>query len=349
LVEREGSFPVGERVRSLLTGVQSLLAGEGGDERLEARVYDRLRFALSRPDAVQVVCSEGEVVLRGHVLQSELPALLRSVWSNRGVEGVRNELTVHGAPEEMPEFYGERRERILASEEEWRPVARVGAGALGAAAIQAGIRQRGLVGAGATVAGSLLIVRALTNRKLQRALRLGQGRRVVQIKSALQIQAPVQEVFELWMHLENLPKFMPQLKEVRDLGKGRSHWVAAAPGGMTMSWDAVTTRVERNRLIAWRSEPNYALQNSGTITFTPDERGGTTVCLQMSYTPPAGAIGDAVIAALGPNPKRLIDEALLRLRALVESGRAPTAEHPTAEQPSAPPRAPEEGVTADIH
>src|SRR6201995_5456754 len=40
---------------------------------------------------------------------------------------------------------------------------------------------------------------------------------------------PEQEVYELWRHLDNLPKFMAPLQEVRPDGNGHSHWRGGGP------------------------------------------------------------------------------------------------------------------------
>jgi uncharacterized membrane protein len=41
----------------------------------------------------------------------------------------------------------------------------------------------------------------------------------------------------------------------------------------------------------------------------------------MSYTPPAGAIGHAVAALFGADPKRAMDEDMVRLKSILEDGK----------------------------
>ena len=77
--------------------------------------------------------------------------------------------------------------------------------------------------------------------------------------------------------------------EVRHLGEGRSHWVAAGPAGTSVTWDAEITVYEPNRRLAWRSTPSSMIENAGLIHFDAYPDGSTRVHLRWSYNPPAGA------------------------------------------------------------
>src|SRR4051794_10448620 len=57
-------------------------------------------------------------------------------------------------------------------------------------------------------------------------------------EKSLIVNRSAQDLFDFWRDFENLPRIMPHLKSVTDLGSGRSHWVAAAPAGFEASWDA---------------------------------------------------------------------------------------------------------------
>jgi uncharacterized membrane protein len=52
----------------------------------------------------------------------------------------------------------------------------------------------------------------------------------------------------------------------------------------------------------------------------PVEGGRTRVNVTLSYNPVAGAAGHAVASLLGVNPKKQLDEDLLRMKTLVETG-----------------------------
>ncbi|HEY5572413.1 MAG TPA: hypothetical protein VIK64_05285, partial [Anaerolineales bacterium] len=57
----------------------------------------------------------------------------------------------------------------------------------------------------------------------------------------------------------------------------------------------------------------------------PNPQGGTRVTVRMSYTPPAGAVGHAVASLFGVDPKKAMDDDLVRMKSLIEEGKT-TAE-----------------------
>ena len=66
---------------------------------------------------------------------------------------------------------------------------------------------------------------------------------------------------------------MSHVREVEDLGGGRSHWSVSGPGGVPIEWNAMLTQQVPNEVIAWRSEPGSMLENAGIIRFVPDGDG----------------------------------------------------------------------------
>jgi uncharacterized membrane protein len=160
-----------------------------------------------------------------------------------------------------------------------------------------------------------------TNIELKRLLGLGASHRAVDVQKTITIAAPLEEVFRFFLNVANFPRFMAHLREVRDLGNGRSHWVAAGPAGLRVSWDAVITRSEPNKVLAWQSEPGATVANAGTIRFE-SVAGGTRVDIKLSYNPPGGALGHVVAKLFGADPKSELDDDLVRLKSLIEYGKA---------------------------
>jgi Polyketide cyclase / dehydrase and lipid transport len=105
-----------------------------------------------------------------------------------------------------------------------------------------------------------LNVLGVTALDLYTALRLSQradaagGRtandRGVHTRKTVTVNRPVEEVYEFWRNVENLPRFMTHLDSVRSTGGGRSHWRAKTPAGTTVEWDAETVSERSNELIA---------------------------------------------------------------------------------------------------
>jgi uncharacterized membrane protein len=157
-------------------------------------------------------------------------------------------------------------------------------------------------------------------------------RRVVDIQKTLYIEAPVDQVYSFWSNYENFPLFMSHVREVEDLGGGRSRWSVSGPGGVPIEWQAMLTQQTPEEVIAWRSEPGSMLENAGIIRFSTSGNG-TRVDLRFCYRPPAGGAGQAVVELLGSDPRAKLNEDLGRMKALLEATTTRSESHGKESQP----------------
>jgi uncharacterized membrane protein len=287
--------------------------GSADPDVLVQRVRSRLGRAASHPHAVEVTAEGDAIVLHGTVSGSEMDRLVRYARSVKGVKNVLNRLKATPVAEA-----GSHREW---ARRRWTPSLRLGAGVAGGALLLYGTRRGGAGGLAANLAGSALLARAISNHDLLDIVGAGDGARVIEFEKAVHIQAPVEEVFAFWSDYSKFSRFMSHLKEVRDLGGGKSHWVAEGPAGIPVSWDAELIRNVPKELLSWRSVPGSVLETEGTVRFEENSHGGTRVSLRMCYKPPAGVLGHYVASLFGSDPKREIDEDLVRLKSLIELGR----------------------------
>jgi uncharacterized membrane protein len=107
-------------------------------------------------------------------------------------------------------------------------------------------------------------------------------------RAAVIVPAPVHQVYELFSHFNDYPKFMSHIKEVTYLDDERSHWVADVAG--KHEWDAVNEGWQPDKTIGWRSVKG--LKNSGVVSFTPAGEDSTNLSVVIAYDPPAAALGD---------------------------------------------------------
>src|SRR5262249_59360390 len=101
--------------------------------------------------------------------------------------------------------------------------------------------------------GAALLSRGLAKKDLGEVVGASGGPRIIEFDKSIRIDASVPEVYAVWTDYQHFPRFMSHLKDVRDLGNGRSHWVAEGPAGLDVSWEAEITQQVPNRLLAWRS------------------------------------------------------------------------------------------------
>jgi uncharacterized membrane protein len=286
---------------------------EADEPVIEERVRATLGRVIDHPHGVAVSAERGgRVILTGPVREREVDELVRRVKSIQGVKEVINRLEVRA---QEP-----RNGRRGMPRQTWTPAVRVGAATLGATALMSSRRGDGLPRLVGTLAGSVLLARAVSNRGWRDLAGIG-GRRTVEFDKTIHILAPVEEVFAFWALVENFPRFMSHLREVKDLGGGRSHWVAEGPGGVPISWDAELTEYKRNQRLAWRSVAGSDVKTEGVVKFREDRDGGTVVAIHMCYCPPAGVIGHGVAWLFGADPKSEIDDDLVRLKSLLEIGK----------------------------
>ena len=154
-------------------------------------------------------------------------------------------------------------------------------------------------------------------------MRIGGDRRPIDVHETIEIDAPIEKVFDYWQRYENFSRFMPEVRSVRELGDGRSHWTVAGPLGVPIEWDADVTELVPNEALAWKTVPGSRVQHAGIVRFQPGGEGRTRLAVRISYNPPAGALGHAVAAFLGADPDRRLQASLLRMKRLIESGRSP--------------------------
>lgn len=162
------------------------------------------------------------------------------------------------------------------------------------------------------------LANALSGFDLKSLTAAGAGRQPIDVVKAVTVEAPADRVFEFWNNFENFPRFMTHVREVRDLGDGRFHWVVAGPAGTPVCWDAALTEHTPNEVIAWTSDPGSVIANSGAVHFEPVGPNCTRVSVHLSYQPPAGALGHLAARLFGADPESAMDADLLRFKALIE-------------------------------
>jgi uncharacterized membrane protein len=191
-----------------------------------------------------------------------------------------------------------------------------------------GRRRRRLAGVtGAVVA--ITVMDVLTAVQATRAKEIGSVRAVrgsrkggpMELTATTTIRKPATEVYAFWRDLENLPRFMAHLDEVRVTGDGTSRWSARGPFGKSVEWDAEIIDEVPAEKIAWRSTGNADVPNAGTVRFVSAPDGvSTEVHVELEYDIPGGAVGKAVAKYFGEEPHQQLGDDLRRLKQVLETG-----------------------------
>ncbi|HVU67356.1 MAG TPA: SRPBCC family protein [Ktedonobacteraceae bacterium] len=112
--------------------------------------------------------------------------------------------------------------------------------------------------------------------------------KMVEHHASVTVDAPIHQVYSLFSHFNDFPKFMSFVKEVTYYDDQRSHWVADVAG--RHEWDAVNEDWIPDRQIGWRS--SSGLKNTGRVVFQPTSAQQTHLDVYVDYEPPAGFFGN---------------------------------------------------------
>ncbi|WP_315789295.1 SRPBCC family protein [Fischerella sp. JS2] len=198
----------------------------------------------------------------------------------------------------------------------------------GSAMVLMGLRQRSLRGVLMALAGGGLIYQGATKQstiqQAQEAIGMNQA---IKVEKTVTINKSADELYRFWHNFENLPRFMKHLKNVKVYDDKKSHWIANAPLGQSVEWDAYILEDRENEFISWASAEGADVDNSGFVRFTkaPGNRG-TEVKVVMEYNPPGGALGAAIAKLFGEEPEQQIGDELRRFKMLMEAGEIATTQ-----------------------
>jgi uncharacterized membrane protein len=183
-----------------------------------------------------------------------------------------------------------------------------------------GCRRKDVIGMALGAAGVTLLTRAVTDLELKRLFGIGAGFWAVTIQKTITVAAPIEEVYELWSRYEEFPRFMAHVREAQRIDDTRVRWTVAGPAAVPIHWETQETRRIPYEVIAWKTMPGARVAHAGVVRFE-DDPAGTRVHVTMRYNPPAGALGHALATILGADPKRALDEDLVRFKSLLEEGK----------------------------
>ncbi len=312
------------RVQGFRSEMSGMMGGETPSDRiLEQRVRSRLGSMTHHANAIEVHVSNGHATLNGDALSGEAEDIVSGVSKVRGIYGVDNQLKVHDSADNVPSLKGagQSKSAVQDAAQSWAPSTRLVAGSGGGLMVLTGGLRRGLMGRLMTFGGWALLLRSLTNLPLRQMLGLSPSRRVINIQRSFLIPAPIDKVYNFFANFENFPRFMSHIEAVKKLGGNRSHWVAKGPAGIAVEWDAIETQAKQNQIIAWESTPDSEVKTTGSVRFSKQSDDNTQVNIHLFYNPPAGALGHAVAAFFGADPKSAMIDDMKKVKSLLAEGK----------------------------
>lgn len=113
------------------------------------------------------------------------------------------------------------------------------------------------------------------------------------VEKSIDVNVPVRVAYNQWTQFEDFPKFMENVKEVKQLDDKHLHWRAKV-GTKEEQWNADITEQVPDKRIAWHS--TSGAQNAGLVTFQSLGPDQTRVTLRLDYDPKGVVenVGDAL-------------------------------------------------------
>jgi hypothetical protein len=150
--------------------------GDAPDETIVERVRSQMGRWATHPSSIEVTCEEGNITLRGLILNDEVQSLIQNARRIKGVRTVNNELEVHDQSENIPGLQGVGH---MPQSDRWSPATCLVMGTVGLVMTLSGAAKRGGVGGLMTIAGLGLVTKSFNdteNRFAPTRQRVQEGR-----------------------------------------------------------------------------------------------------------------------------------------------------------------------------
>ncbi|RKG81888.1 SRPBCC family protein [Corallococcus exercitus] len=204
-----------------------------------------------------------------------------------------------------------------------------------------GLRRRSLGGTVMALASGALLYQGLHSRKrapstggrtaLRRVSTGAEARRepLVEVERTITVGRPAEELYRLWSEPSTLSRLMAHFADVTSTrgGDGR-HWQIHGPMGRELSWDSRIVEDRPPELHRWESTEDSPVKVQGQVRFKPAPADfGTEVTLHLAFSPPGGALGEALAKRMRGIPAMQVMKSLRRFKSLAETGEIPTLDH----------------------
>lgn len=143
----------------------------------------------------------------------------------------------------------------------------------------------------------------------------------VKIEQSIMIQRSPAEVFAFLRDFSHLPRFIPDLESVETLDEKHFRWTLRTAFGRYLVGDLEIITERGNEFIGWESLPGADIQSAGSIHLkAAPENGGTELKISAKFNLAGGPLAHRVWKFFGQAPGQQIQEALRRLKQLLEAG-----------------------------
>ena len=143
------------------------------------------------------------------------------------------------------------------------------------------------------------------------------------IEASVIIQRPVEEVFEFYRDLRNLPSFLGDVMAIEKVDSATYRWTIEGPLGIRGHWTTTVTEERANELIRYETA---GPGSSWEFHFAAGPEAGSTEVREVMRAP-LGRVGRLALALIGKFPRDEVAANLHRLKQIMEKGRVTDASY----------------------
>lgn len=136
----------------------------------------------------------------------------------------------------------------------------------------------------------------------------------------VEIDAPVERVFDMFADFEAAPLWAGGVRDVRRTGRRTFRWTAATALDIDVEWEAEVVVLAPDRRVVWRSIGGDVRADCEAV-FSVTPEGTTLLRVVRGYDTPGGRTGRAVARFFGRHPEEQLEEDLSRFKRFAERAR----------------------------
>ena len=217
-------------------------------------------------------------------------------------------------------------------------VARLASLAAGGAVALFGLTRRSATGVALAALGGGLILRGVMRSPTHGLMESGQtapgdlatppapATGGIAVEKTVTIGRGPEDLYQYWRNFENLPRFMKHLESVQVTGDRTSHWVAKAPAGKSVEWDAEIVEDTPNEQIGWRSTGETPRPTPARSPSAPPPATAGPKCASRSNISRPAAAGALLAKVFGEEPTQQVQDDLRRFKQIMETGEVVTTD-----------------------
>jgi uncharacterized membrane protein len=136
------------------------------------------------------------------------------------------------------------------------------------------------------------------------------------LQKSITVNCDIGTVFKIWDNVQNIPKFMKQIKSVKPIGNDMTHWTVRGPFNTMIEWDARILEKKNQEKITWKSTEGDIIAE-GEVKFEPEGPEKTRVELDLQYEPKSG-LALSIFQSLFGNPDMHVEYSLEKFKEFAE-------------------------------